>query len=144
LDEGIIEAPIGRHSIDRKRMAVTPFHSRPAITEYRVLKRYRRLCTLVEVNLKTGRTHQIRVHFEYLGYPVVGDPTYSGRDSRKILNVVPSAEAPHIRKMLEIMKRQALHAKELHIIHPLKGVPVSFESPLPEDIKGLLHYLDSI
>jgi len=138
LDEGVIEAPIGRHSIDRKRMAVTPFHSRPAITEYKVLKRYRRLCTLLEVNLKTGRTHQIRVHFEYLGYPIVGDPTYSGRDSRKILNVVPTKEATHVRKILEIMKRQALHAKELHIIHPLRKEPVTFESPLPTDIEELI------
>jgi len=144
LDEGVIEAPIGRHSIDRKRMAVTPFHSRPAITEYKVLKRFRRLCTLLEVNLKTGRTHQIRVHFEYLGYPVVGDQTYSGRDSRKILNVVPTGEAPHVRRILEIMKRQALHAKELRIIHPLRREPVTFESSLPEDMLELLNYLENL
>ena len=142
LDEGVIEAPIGRHSIDRKRMAVTPFHSRPAITEYKVIKRYRKLCTFLEVNLKTGRTHQIRVHFEYLGYPIVCDPTYSGRDSRKILNVVHPKEAPHVKKILEIMKRQALHAKELHIIHPLRREPVTFKSPLPPDMKNLIEYLE--
>ena len=142
-DQGIIEAPIGRHSIDRKRMAVTPFHSKPAITEYRVLKRYDRLATFVEVKLHTGRTHQIRVHFEYIGYPIVGDPTYFGRSTRKIFNVVPTSEAPKVKEMLEIMKRQALHARKLSFIHPSKLVRVEFESPIPEDFKKLLDYLDS-
>ncbi len=142
-DHGIIEAPIGRHSIDRKRMAVTPFHSKPAITEYTVKKRYDRLATFVEVKLHTGRTHQIRVHFEYLGYPIVGDPTYSGRSTRKIFNVVPSNFAPKVKDMLEIMQRQALHARKLSFIHPTKMVRVEFESPLPEDFKKLLEYLDS-
>ena len=141
-DEGEINAPIGRHMIDRKRMAVTPFGSRPAITLYRVKKRYDQVATWVEVSLKTGRTHQIRVHFEHLGYPVIGDPVYSGRDTGKIFRVVPPERADLVREILQIMGRQALHARKLSFIHPTRGVPVEFESPLPEDMKRLMELLE--
>ncbi len=140
-DSSVIEAPIGRHVIDRKRMAVTPFHSRPAITEYRVLEKYGKLASLVEVSLKTGRTHQIRVHFEHFGHPVVGDPTYSGRETRKIFNVVPPDYVEHVRNMLKLIDRQALHARRLSFKHPATGHTVEFEAPLPEDFKNLLDYL---
>ena len=143
LDSSTIEAPIGRNAIDRKKMAVTPFHSKPAITEYRILEKFGRVASLVEVSLKTGRTHQIRVHFEYFGYPVVGDPTYSGRETRKIFNVVPPNCVDHVKEMLKLIDRQALHAKRLSFKHPATGQPVEFEAPIPEDFQNLLDYLRS-
>jgi len=143
-EKGTIEAPIGRHTIDRKKMAVTPFHSKPAITEFKVLKRFDKIATLVEVSLKTGRTHQIRVHFEYIGYPVVGDPVYSGRDTRKIFNVVPSTLREEVREVLTKIKRQALHAKRLSFTHPKSKMEMSFESSLPDDFKEILDYLEKI
>ncbi len=141
LEKSVIEAPIGRDSLNRKRMAVTPFNSKPAITEYRIIERFGKLASLVEVNLKTGRTHQIRVHFEFYGYPVVGDPTYSGRRTRKIFNVVPPDYVEHVKNILKIIDRQALHAKQLSFDHPATGHRVKFEAELPEDFKNLLHYL---
>lgn len=139
--EGTIEAPIGRHSVDRKKMSVTPFHSRSAITNYKVVERFGGVATWVEVSLRTGRTHQIRVHFEYLGYPVVGDPTYSGRNTRKIFQIVHSNYTNHVRKILEIIKRQALHAYRLSFIHPVSGLPMTFEVSPPEDLQNLIDYL---
>ncbi len=141
LDSSVIEAPIGRHMLDRKRMAVTPFSSRPAITEYTVLERFGKLATFVEVRLRTGRTHQIRVHFEFLGYPIVGDPVYSGREVRKIFKVVPPEYVQFVRDVLQIIDRQALHARKLVLTHPSTGLPVEFEAPLPEDFRNLLEYL---
>lgn len=139
--QGTIEAPIGRHTVDRKRMSVTPFHSRTAITDYRVIERFEPVATWVEVSLRTGRTHQIRVHFEYLGYPVVGDPTYSGRNTRKIFQSVSSQYRELVKEILEIMKRQALHAYRLSFIHPASGLPMTFEVPPPEDFQKLLEFL---
>ncbi len=141
---GVIEAPIGRHPIDRKRMAVTAFASKPAITEYRVLETFGPLATLVEVRLHTGRTHQIRVHFEYFEHPVVGDPTYGGRDPRKIFHVVPSSLRDHVRNILHLIDRQALHAKKLIFRHPKDGQWIELEAPLPEDLEQLLGYLRSL
>ncbi|MGB9823635.1 MAG: RluA family pseudouridine synthase [Candidatus Hydrothermia bacterium] len=142
--EGTVEAPIGRHTIDRTRMAVTFFNSRNAITHYRVLKNYGQLATLLELSLETGRTHQIRVHMEYIGHPLVGDEVYSGRDVKKIFKIVPSELNPYVAKVLEIMDRQALHAKKLSFYHPGKGMHVEFEVDIPEDFANLLQYLDSI
>jgi len=139
--EGTIEAPIGRHSVDRKRMSVTPFHSRSAITDYRIIERFDPVATWVEVSLRTGRTHQIRVHFEYLGYPVVGDPTYSGRNTRKIFQIVPSKFTSCVKEMLEIMKRQALHAYRLSFVHPATGLPMTFEVDPPKDFQNLINFL---
>ncbi|MEO0285375.1 MAG: RluA family pseudouridine synthase [candidate division WOR-3 bacterium] len=142
--EGTIEAPIGRHTVDRTRMAVTFFNSRNAITHFRVLKNYGQLATLLELSLETGRTHQIRVHMEYFGHPVVGDEVYSGRDVKKIFKIVPSELNSYVAKVLEIIDRQALHAKKLSFYHPGKGMHVEFEVDIPEDLRSLINYLDSI
>ncbi len=142
--EGTVEAPIGRHTIDRTRMAITFFNSRNAITHYRVLKNYGQLATLLELSLETGRTHQIRVHMEYIGHPVVGDEVYSGRDVKKIFKVVPSELNSYVARILEITDRQALHAKKLSFYHPGKGMHVEFEVDIPDDLANLLQYLDSI
>ncbi|MGB4730290.1 MAG: RluA family pseudouridine synthase [Candidatus Hydrothermia bacterium] len=142
--EGTIEAPIGRHTVDRKRMAVTFFHSRNAITHYRVLENFGNLATLLELSLGTGRTHQIRVHMEYIEHPIVGDEVYSGREVRKIFRIVPSELSVYVGEMLEIMDRQALHAKKLSFYHPGKGMMVEFEAPIPEDFNKLLEYLRNL
>ena len=144
LDEGTVDAPIGRHPVDRTKMAVTPFNSRSAITHFRVIKRYGEIATKLELNLHTGRTHQIRVHMEYLGYPIIGDETYSGRDPRKILRIVPSGLKSDIAEILKIIDRQALHAARLAFFHPGLGRRVTFEAELPDDMQKLENYLEKI
>lgn len=110
---GRIEAPIGRHSVDRTRMAVT--HSgKEAVTHYRVEERFRGH-THIKVKLETGRTHQIRVHMAYRDYPLVGDPVYGGRLK------FPKGGSEELRQALRGFKRQALHASRLGLIHPATG-----------------------
>ncbi len=132
---GMIEAPIGRHPIDRKRMAITVINSKTAITEYEPMVIFD-FITLLKVKLKTGRTHQIRVHMEYIGHPIVGDPTYSGREPTKIINAIGS-KVP-FERILNAIDRQALHAWRLKIRHPTKNVVMEFLSPLPKDMADLI------
>jgi len=121
--DGTVDAPIGRHQTQRTRMAVTE-HGRAARTHYRVLERYAR-ATLLECSLDTGRTHQIRVHLQSLGHPLVGDPVYrAGRGA---------APGP-----LASFKRQALHAYRLGLEHPVSGAAMQWEAPVPEDMRLLL------
>ena len=120
-DRGTIDAPIGRHPRDRKKMAVETKNGRNAITHYRVLERLPFAnCTYTEMTLETGRTHQIRVHMAHLGHPVVGDKTYGWRKQKYDL------------------AGQALHAKVLGFRHPITGEPMRFEAPLPEYFQLLL------
>jgi 23S rRNA pseudouridine1911/1915/1917 synthase len=133
-----IALPIGRSIKDRKKMTVTKVKSREAITEYKLLDRFK-LHDLVEVNLLTGRTHQIRVHFSFLGHPVFGDPEYGGR--LKWHRGVMSINKLLVKRMLELMPRQALHAKSLRFEHPISGEKLFIESTLPEDFGRLLDYL---
>lgn len=130
---GTIDMPIGRHAVDRIRMAVTP-KGRPAITHYRVVERFRGH-TLIRVSLETGRTHQIRVHLAHLGHPLVGDPMYGGRLT------VPRGMVPDTVRALRGFKRQALHAYRLGLIHPGTGEPCDWESPLPRDLETLVQRL---
>lgn len=111
-----VDAPIGRHPENRKRMAVVP-GGRPAVTHFFVRQR-RGQFTLVEAHLETGRTHQIRVHLAYSGYPVVGDPLYGARRGMRLL------------------ERQALHAYRLTFTHPRTGAPLEFELPLAPDLQA--------
>jgi 23S rRNA pseudouridine1911/1915/1917 synthase len=120
-DRGTIDAPIGRDPRDRKKFAVNPKSGKPAVTHFAVLERFREH-TLLELSLETGRTHQIRVHMSYAGYPLEGDPLYGRR--RKAL-----------------MDGQALHASTLGFRHPASGEPMLFEAPLPEDMERLLGML---
>ncbi|MCK4233084.1 RluA family pseudouridine synthase, partial [candidate division WOR-3 bacterium] len=85
-DKGVVEAPIGRNTLDRKKMKVTPFLSRNAVTHFRVIKRFE-LATYIRAQLETGRTHQIRVHFSHIGYPVIGDPDYGGRRKSILVDI---------------------------------------------------------
>ncbi len=137
MEHGTIDAPIGRHVIDSQRMAVTPINSRDAITHFKVL-RYYRWATLVELQLETGRTHQIRVHMEHIGYPVIGDPLYSGRKRP------PNLNTDIFDRIMEIMSRQALHAYRLEFIHPITGKPMEFEIPMPDDMRRLREYLETL
>jgi len=141
LKKGIIEAPIGRDMVDRKKRAVTIFNSKPAITEYEVIEIFDSFITFCEASLLTGRTHQIRVHFEHIGHPVVGDEVYSGKDPRKILSIIRSDLRELANEVLTIMQRQALHAYYLSFIHPIKNKKLEFEIDLPEDMKTLYEFL---
>lgn len=131
---GTIDAPIGRHPRDRLRFAVTSRGKR-AITHYRVQARFHHH-TWLSVDLETGRTHQIRVHLQHLGFPIVGDPLYGGR-----LKVPPGATQDLING-LRGMKRQALHATRLRLTHPTSGKSLTWEAALPEDLLNLLTLLE--
>jgi 23S rRNA pseudouridine1911/1915/1917 synthase len=120
-EEGKVEAPIGRHPVDRKKMAVIE-DGRYALTLYKVLERFKEN-TLIEAVIKTGRTHQIRVHMAYIGHPVVGDPIYG------------------FKKQKFKLEGQALHSRVLGFMHPTKGVYMEFEAPLPEYFKKLIEIL---
>ena len=126
---GKIDLAIGRHRVDRLRMAVRG-DGRSAVTHYRVLERFR-AHTLVEVRLETGRTHQIRLHLSHLKYPIVGDPVYGGRFAR------PRGASDELVATLRAFKRQALHAANLAFDHPRTGRRREFTSPLPADFQGL-------
>ena len=130
---GTVEEPIGRHRSDRLRMAIRS-DGRPATTHYRVLERFRGH-TLLRVHLETGRTHQIRLHFEHLKHPIVGDPVYGGRFAR------PRGAADELVEVLRGFKRQALHAATLAFDHPRTGKRVTVESPVPADFDRLLEAL---
>ena len=127
---GEMEAPLGRHPTDRVRQAVVA-GGRPALTRYRVLERFR-AHTHVRIELSTGRTHQIRVHFAHFRAPLVGDPLYGGRGR------LPKAAHAALREALQAFRRQALHARRLAFRHPLSDEPLSLESPLPADMQKLL------
>jgi len=131
---GKVDAPIGRHSKDRKRTAVTDTGSKPAVTHYRVLKRYRGH-THIRCKLETGRTHQIRVHMAHINYPLVGDPVYGGRMR------LPAGCTEELKTMLRRFGRQALHAKRLELWHPATGDMMEWEVDLPEDFLNLLEAL---
>ena len=137
LPEGVIEAPIGRSGLDRKKMVVTPLSSKAATTKFKVVERFR-IATYLKVSLITGRTHQIRVHFRHIGCPIVGDKDYGGRSPGTISR---SEELPVFKGILSIIDRQALHAAELHFTHPRTGRKMHFEAPLPDDMRQVLKYL---
>ncbi|MCG6534699.1 MAG: RluA family pseudouridine synthase [Syntrophales bacterium LBB04] len=135
-DEGAIDAPVGRDAADRKKMSTRTRRGKEARTSWRVCERYGGI-SLLTVNIETGRTHQIRVHLTYLGYPVVGDSVYG---SAKRLQSVADT---FLRAKLKGMSRPALHASSLCFTHPVTGESMSFSSPLPEDMAMLCAFLRS-
>jgi 23S rRNA pseudouridine1911/1915/1917 synthase len=139
-DKGMIEAPIGRNILDRKKMAVTPFSAKTAATGFEVIEHFE-IATYLKLRLLTGRTHQIRVHLTHYGHPVVGDPEYGGR-SKTIIN--KKSEMVIFKKILSIINRQALHAHMLGFHHPRTGKYIQFTSPLPQDFSSVLKYLRSL
>ena len=129
-ESGEIRAAIARHSSHRKRMAASDDNSgRAAHTSYRVIERLN-AATLIEAQIHTGRTHQVRVHFQFLGYPLVGDETYGARQNARLKELTNYA-AP----------RAMLHARELSFIHPRTKERLSFEAPLPKDFREALKVL---
>lgn len=138
-----IDAPIGRHPVERKRMAVLTegrHTTRPAKTELFVQKTYSGVFTLVEAKLHTGRTHQIRVHAAYTGFPVVGDPVYGG--VRKLpASAFSSKKQPPILAALERLEGQALHAWSLAFDHPRSGERLHFTAPPPKNFQELMDCL---
>ncbi|MDY0135646.1 MAG: 23S rRNA pseudouridine(1911/1915/1917) synthase RluD [Thiomicrospira sp.] len=127
---GTIDKPIGRHLTDRKKMAVRVSGGKPAVSHYRVAEKFR-AHTHVKVNLETGRTHQIRVHMAYLGFPLLGDPVYGQRLR------IPRQMMPEFVEILRNFKRQALHAGGLSLTHPVSGKVMKWKAPIPDDM-GLL------
>jgi 23S rRNA pseudouridine1911/1915/1917 synthase len=134
--EGEIDGAIGRHPIDRKRMAVVKKGGKPALTRYRTLARYAGIAAAVECRLATGRTHQIRVHMTEIGHPLLGDPVYGRPRTR--------GTAQQLANYLRGWERQALHAATLGFIHPATGQSLSFASPLPTDLQELEAYLKEL
>ena len=124
-DEGTIEGAIGRHPVDRKKMAVNEKNGKPAITHYKVLQRFAKY-TYMQFQLETGRTHQIRVHMASIGHPLLGDTLYS------------SGRSP-----FKHLQGQTLHAKTIGFVHPKSGEYMEFSAPLPEYFDNLLKLLKS-
>ena len=132
--DGTVDEPIGRHPVQRKRMAVV-HNGKPAITHYRVEQRYR-AHSLLRVKLETGRTHQIRVHMTHIHHPLVGDPVYGGRLK------LPKGCSEELVKMLRSFKRQALHATLLGLTHPESGEWLQWQREVPADMAELISVLD--
>ena len=136
--EGIIEASLGRSKSDRKKVAVVK-EGKYAVTEYEVMEQFTYLA-LLRLRLRTGRTHQIRVHLAHIHHPVFGDETYGGRKiSAGGIDGKKKAEAANL---LERISRQALHAKKLGFVHPVTKEFMRFDSELPEDMKKVLEFLE--
>lgn len=133
--QGEVEGAIGRHPRARQKMALVARGGKEALTRYKTLKVFGTLASLVECKLATGRTHQIRVHMESLGHPVVGDPVYGSRRRSH------AKGEKGLVALLEGFKRQALHAGEIQFIHPVTGKALKFKAPLPNDLEGLLKAL---
>lgn len=133
--KGDIEGAIGRHPRARQKMAVVTRGGKPALTHYAVREGFANIASLVECKLATGRTHQIRVHMAHIKHPVIGDPTYG----RKRTTEGQKGNGPVAKLMA--FHRQALHATEIHFIHPRTGKAMRFKTPLPEDLSGLLKAL---
>lgn len=131
---GTIDAPIGRHPQQRQKMAVNE-GGKQAISHFRVVQRFRSY-THVRVQLETGRTHQIRVHMAHEGFPLVGDPLYGGRFR------IPPGASPTLVDALKTFPRQALHAWQLELDHPLTGERRSWQVNRPDDMDWLLHLLE--
>lgn len=136
---GVIEASLGRSKSDRKKITVNS-EGKNAVTEYMVLEEFEFL-SLVKLKLRTGRTHQIRVHLHHIGHPVFGDPTYGGR--RIAWGATDRQKKEKVNELLKLIHRQALHAKTIGFIHPHSREKMKFDSALPEDMHAILELLKS-
>ncbi len=123
-----IKLPIGRSRIDRKKMSISIDRGKEALTIFKIEEEFKKNCTLVSVKLKTGRTHQIRVHFSYIGHSVIGDSQYGNKESKKIADEIG-------------LKRQFLHAKKLEFVHPVTNKRVIVRDSMPDDLEKALDIL---
>jgi 23S rRNA pseudouridine1911/1915/1917 synthase len=137
---GNVTANIGRSFSNRQKMAVVPKGGKPAVTHYKTLKDFG-VASLMECNLETGRTHQIRVHMNHIGNPLVGDPVYGQSTAQRVKAKTFKSLPEKTLALLLDFKRQALHAKELELIHPRTAKKMHFECPLPEDMQKLIKAL---
>ncbi|MDX1949629.1 MAG: RluA family pseudouridine synthase [Rickettsiales bacterium] len=136
---GNLQTNIGRHPADRRKRAVFKTSGKVAITKYKLLNSFfDGAISLLEVTLETGRTHQIRVHMEHLGMPVVGDKVYSGNQNQKKIGSIPAK----ILEKFEKLNRQFLHAYEISFTHPETLENLTFQAPYPKDIKAILSSVD--
>jgi len=133
-EEGRIDAPVGRDMVDRKKMSTRTRRGKEASTSWRVRERYGAI-TLLQVDIETGRTHQIRVHLHHAGHPIVGDAVYGGAGRIKALT------NPLLKERVKAFSRPALHSSLLSFIHPVTARPLNFSSPLPEDMSVLCDFL---
>jgi 23S rRNA pseudouridine1911/1915/1917 synthase len=134
---GVIETQLGRSKSDRKKMAVVT-EGKISITEYSLLESFRYL-SLIRLKLRTGRTHQIRVHLAHIRHPVLGDPAYGGRQIA--WGPRTQRQKAEVQRLLKILPRQALHARTLGFVHPVTGHRLTFDSPLPQDMAAVLEIL---
>ena len=142
-DTGEIKLPIGRHPVDRKRMSTVTRKGREAETGWKVRERLAGI-TLLELSLKTGRTHQIRVHCTASGHPIVGDQVYHSRKWLKDIDRLNSGESSSLSAQLKAVPRQMLHAWRLEFVHPHSGEAMTFESPIPTDMETVIENLRRI
>ena len=133
---GKVDAPLGRHSQQRTKIAIRE-GGRQAITWYERLKTWKKH-THLKLRLETGRTHQIRVHLQHIGYPIVGDTTYGG-----VFRQPTGASDSRLADVLSGFSRQALHASQLKLVHPVSGENISFQAALPDDMSMLIEALDN-
>lgn len=140
---GEVAGNIGRSAVNRKKMAVVAEgHGKPAVTRYRVERRFAAAAALIECRLLTGRTHQIRVHLAYIGHPLIGDPAYGTRAGRGVARAKGPGGA--IGAEIATFARQALHARLLGFRHPASGEHLVFESALPADMQNLVANLERL
>ncbi|MDQ5984666.1 MAG: Ribosomal large subunit pseudouridine synthase D [Syntrophus sp. SKADARSKE-3] len=136
-ESGVIDLPIGRHPVARQMMSTKGRRGKAALSRWEVRERFG-VATLLDVSIETGRTHQIRVHLNAIGHPVIGDPIYGkGRGFK-------ADRTPGWKEQLKKMNRQALHARVLNFLHPVRQIELEFVSPLPADMACLLDYLREI
>jgi 23S rRNA pseudouridine1911/1915/1917 synthase len=138
-DSGSIDQPVGRHPVDRKKMSTLTTGGRAALTLWRIKERFSG-AALLEIELKTGRTHQIRVHCKSMGHPLLGDPVYGLR--KKNLYLVKNMNALH--SVFNQVNRQMLHAFQLGFSHPVTGKDLIFEAPIPNDMGNAIAALKEI
>jgi 23S rRNA pseudouridine1911/1915/1917 synthase len=134
ISGGRIEAAIGRHPRQRTHMAVVA-SGKPAVTHYRIMKKFK-AHTLLQIQLETGRTHQIRVHFKHIGYPLIGDKTYLTQLR------FPKGTSETVKVAIKNFPRQALHAAKIELTHPISGELLSVTAPLPDDLSALIQLLE--
>jgi len=130
---GHVDAPLGRHAVDRRRQVVRA-DGRRAVTHYRI-NRHLAGSTLLDLQLETGRTHQIRVHMQHIGFPLAGDRFYGRRG-------IPSGLSDTQRSAWRAFPRQALHAVRLQLKHPISGAPITVSAPMPADMESLIRVLE--
>jgi 23S rRNA pseudouridine1911/1915/1917 synthase len=133
-----IDAPIGRHPVDRQRMAVTKRGGREALSDVFVVDSFERF-DYIRVTIVTGRTHQIRVHLSHISHPVLGDRVYGGRRSNGVSS--DAEERARIERLLKLMQRQALHASKISLVHPVTARPLNLQTALPDDMRAALELL---